>query len=213
MADLEGVEGAVGAAGVAVAVARAAPGRAPQLALLAAPTGAAAEQYRLLAQRIEPHLARGARRIGVTSASRREGRTTTAINLALALARARRHHVLLVDADLRAPSVHAALGLPALAGLVDVTAGRADLEQALVRLGDETVDVLAAGVAGAPATALAAPALHALLGDLGRRYGAVVVDAPPVLPLADVPTLAAALDGLLVVVRAGRTRRELLKLA
>ena len=67
-------------------------------------TGAAAEQYRLLAQRLEPMLARGGRRIGFTSASSGEGRTTTAVNTAFALARGHRNRVVLVDCDLRAPA-------------------------------------------------------------------------------------------------------------
>jgi tyrosine-protein kinase len=171
---------------------------------------AAAEQYRLLAQRLEPLLQRG-RRIGITSPCAGEGRTTTAINTARALLRASQRRVVLVDAHLRSPAVARALGLLSGVGLADVVAGSATLADALTAA--DGLTVLPAGATRDPAAAIASPRLREILAELAGRFDAVIVDTAPVLPLADVPTLAAALDGLLLVLRAGRTRRDLLRLA
>jgi capsular exopolysaccharide synthesis family protein len=175
-------------------------------ALATARPDAADEQHRILAARLEPALARGARKIGVSSPSRGEGRTRTAAGAARALARAGRRRVVLVDCDLRAPSLHAALGVRAPAGLAEVLGGLAPLDGAIVRIGEDPLHLLAAGAASP--SLISHPKLGELLGELARRFDAVVVDAPPVLGLADVPLLARDLDALLLVLEAGRTRRE-----
>lgn len=182
-----------------------------QVVVLSAPWSAAAEQYRVLARRLEPELRRGARRVGVTSAVAGEGRSTTAVNLALTLAG--RMRVALVDGHLRAPSVARLLGLPPRVGLAEVVEGRAALDEALVRFGRDDLHVLAAGLAEEPHATYAARRLGELLAALGERFDAVIVDGPPALPTADMLSLADALDGALLVVRAGATRREVLALA
>ncbi len=168
------------------------------------PGSRAAEQFRLLAARLEPIIAAGRKRIAVVSADRGDGRSTVAVNLALALGRRRR--VALVEADLRAPSLHGALGLQPVHGLADVVAGRATLDQAIYRLVD--VDFVPAGVTTAAHQVIGSPQVPAILAELGARYEAVIVDVPPVLQAADVPTLAPALDGALLVIRIGRSRRD-----
>jgi Mrp family chromosome partitioning ATPase len=170
------------------------PAAAPEkkLVALAAPESPAAEQYRVLYQR----LARlGARRplrvVAVTSASRGEGRTTTAANLALIAAQEGRT-VVLVDGDLRRPSVASLFGLAPRAGIAEVLDGTAELSQAVVRVG--ALSVLCAGDVRDPAAAIRHPRTAALVDQLRAAYDLVVLDAPPALAFADGERLASAAE-------------------
>ena len=185
----------------------------PHVVVLTRPRGAAAEQYRVLRQRVERAIGDGRKCIGVTSATAGEGKTTTAVNLALALGLGQRHRVALVDANLRAPSVHAMLGLRPTAGLVDVIEERVPLESALWRFRSDHLYVLPAGQTADPHAIVASRRLGLLLQELRRRFDVVIVDAAPILPTADALTLGPELDGALLVVRAGRTPREVVRLA
>jgi len=177
---------------------------------LTAPRSLAAEQYRVLRYRLEILALKGHRALAFTSAQSGEGKTTTAVNAALALARGGRHRVVLVDADLRRPSVAKMMGLRARAGLCDVVAGRASLGNCLWRFGSDELFVLPAGnVPDDLSATLYDARLAEVLTELKARHDFVLVDVPPVLALADVPTLCRDLDGALLVVRAGATPREL----
>jgi capsular exopolysaccharide synthesis family protein len=182
-----------------------------RLVALAAPDSAAAEQYRVLHAR----LARlGARRplrvVAVTSAGRREGRTTTAANLALTAALEGRATVL-VEADLHRPSLAALLGLAPRAGLCEVLDGTAELGQAIARVGP--LAVLLAGETRDAAAALRSPRAPAIVDQLRAAYDLVVLDAPPALAFTDGDRIASAADGALLVVRAGATPRQVVRLA
>jgi protein-tyrosine kinase len=189
------------------------PALAPEsrLVALAAPDSPAAEQYRVLYQRLlRLALRRPMRVVAVTSAGRGEGRTTTAANLALTAAQEGRPAVL-VEADLRRPSIAALLGLAPRAGLADVLDGTAELGQAVVRVGALTV--LCAGAARDPGAALRSPRAAVVMEQLRAAYELVVLDAPPALALADGDRVASAADAALLVVRAGATPREVVRLA
>jgi capsular exopolysaccharide synthesis family protein len=185
-----------------------------QAVTLTDPYSAAAEQYRVLRYRLE-HLSRaGVKALAFTSAQSGEGKTTTAVNAALALGRGGRNRVVLVDGDLRRPGVHELLGLRAREGLCDVILDRAALGCCLWRFGAEELYVLPAGnVPDDLSTVLYHPRLSAVMSELRGRFDFVIVDAPPVLPLADVPTLCRELDGAVLVVRAAMTSRELVDAA
>jgi capsular exopolysaccharide synthesis family protein len=173
------------------------------------PRGAAAEQYRILRYRLECLARAGLRALAFTSAESGEGKTTTAVNAALALGKGGRNRVALVDADLRRPGVHAMLGLRPQAGLCDVVAGRAALGACLWRFGSDELYVLPAGnLPDDLGHTLYDPRLSATLAELKQRFEFVLVDVPPILALADVPTLCRDLDGAVLVVRAGATPRE-----
>jgi tyrosine-protein kinase len=173
------------------------------------PRSPAAEQYKMLRYRLELIAEAGARALAFTSAEHREGKTTTCVNAALALGRGGRNRVLLVDADLRNPSVHKLLGLRPREGLCDVVAGRAALGGCLWRFGADELYVLPAGnVPDDLGRTLYDPQLGAVLTDVRARFDFVLVDCPPVLPLADVPTLCRDLDGAILIVRAGKTPGE-----
>jgi capsular exopolysaccharide synthesis family protein len=173
------------------------------------PRGAAAEQYLVLRYRLECLARGGVRALTFTSAEPGEGKTTTAVNAALALGKGGRNRVVLVDADLRRPGVAAMLGLRPQSGLCDVVAGRAAVGSCLWRFGDDELYVLPAGnLPDDLGRTLYDPRLSATFAELKERFEFVLVDAPPVLTLADVPTLCRDLDGAVLVVRAGATPRE-----
>jgi capsular exopolysaccharide synthesis family protein len=163
----------------------------------------------MLRYRLELLAKTGVKSLAFTSACSGEGKTTTAVNAALALGRGGRNRVLLIDADLRHPSVHTMLGLRPREGLCDVVAGRAALGGCLWRFGADELYVLPAG--NAPddlGRTLFDPQLGVVLADVRNRFDFVIVDCPPVLQFADVPTLCRDLDGAIVVVRAGKTPGE-----
>lgn len=183
-----------------------------RLVALQAPDSAAAEQYRVLYQRVLRLAARRPLRVlAVTSTGRREGRTTTAANLALTAAREGRATVL-VEADLRRPTLGRLLGLAPRPGVADVLAGRAELGQALTRVGPLAL-LLAGDAGGDPGALLRGPAATALVDQLRAGHELVVLDAPPAVAFADGDRLSGDADAALLVVRAGVTPRQVVRLA
>lgn len=145
----------------------------------------------------------------VTSPMAREGKTTTAANLAISLGQAG-HRVLLVDADLRRPEIDAILGLVPDFGLTTVLAGQCGLEQAVESYpGIPQLSVLTSGpMPPNPSELLQSEAMAHLLQQAREAYEVVVIDSPPLLPVADAALLTAQADGALVVVRQGRTTKD-----
>jgi capsular exopolysaccharide synthesis family protein len=182
-----------------------------KLVALSAPDSAAAEQYRVLYQRLVRLAARRPMRVvAVTSAGRGEGRTTTAANLALTAAQEGRSTVL-VEADLRRPSIAALLGLAPRAGLAEVLDGTSELGQAVARVGP--LSVLCAGAPRDAGAALRSSRAAAVMEQLRASYELVVLDAPPALALADGDRVASAADAALLVIKAGATPRDVVRLA
>ncbi len=144
----------------------------------------------------------------VTSPDPGDGKTSTATNLAVAAARAGMR-VVLVGADMRRPQVHARFGLPSGVGLSDVIAGDVSISDALVDVGIDNLWVLPAGtVPPNPADLLASSRMRALGRFLAAGADLVVVDAPPVLAVADTLELGPHADATIVVVRANHSRRR-----
>jgi capsular exopolysaccharide synthesis family protein len=147
----------------------------------------------------------------VTSAAPEEGKSVTACNLAITIAEAGKR-VVLIDGDLRRRSVAGYLGLPNGVGLTSVLLGRASLPEAVQPWGGELFTALTSGpLPPNPTTLLASQRLRDLVEELRASYDVVVVDSPPVLPVADAALLATACDGVVVVVRHGSTRRDQLR--
>jgi capsular exopolysaccharide synthesis family protein len=173
-----------------------------------------AEHYNSLRFAMEARAAEGLRTIAVTSPAAADGKTTTAINLAGALAHRREGRVLLVDIDLRRPSVGALLGIDhdgERVGLVDALVDPdLSLERVATQLPGFKLCVVTAGrFSDEPFEMLHAPRLKDLLQEARRQYEFVVVDTAPLLLVPDSRALEAVVDGFLLVVAAHRTPRRL----
>jgi receptor protein-tyrosine kinase len=203
----------VSAAGSSVVLSNAK--RTPALAMICEPDGMVAESYRHAAVRLSrvAH-ERDAHSILVTSALAAEGKTTTACNLAIALASiAGGKRTLLLEADLRRPSIGRALGVAVGPSLSDVVLDGVDVAKACVRTQFPELDLLLAKPTRAPLDVVSNPALPVLLARLTRSYDLILIDTPPILPVPDVSLLHQSADGVLVVTRSGTTRRRALRAA
>lgn len=174
--------------------------------------GAFVEGYKLLRTQVLHRLRENRWNVlGVTSPNVREGKTLTAVNLAVTLAMEAAQTVLLVDADLRKPIVHRLFGLDQAKGLADVLMEESTLEDTLIHPGIGRFVVLPGGRAvPRPAEALTSPRMAALVEEMKHRYESriVVFDLPPVLTCSDVLAFGPLLDAVLLVAREGVTRRR-----
>lgn len=151
--------------------------------------------------------------IMVSSAMPSEGKTTATINLALALAEAGRQ-VTILDADLRRPRVTNYLGMVGGVGLTNVLAGTAEAADVLQTYGGTGVQVIGAGPTPPnPSELLASKHMSALIAELREKSEYVLIDAPPLLPVADSTGLAVMVDGVLLSVRYGKSRKDQLQQA
>jgi capsular exopolysaccharide synthesis family protein len=199
-----------------------APGRvvsagriSPLLVAAIAPHALAAEQYRTLRTRIATADHGHPRRVLlVTSPAKGDGKSVTAANLALTMAQEFNRRIVLVDADLRRPTLHRLLGVPSHPGLSEVLKGEVALDEALVHLPEYQLTVLPAGARVDRQTELlGSQAMRRTIEALRSRFDRVVLDTPPALPLADVAVVAPMTDGLVLVVRAGATPKPLIERA
>ncbi len=175
----------------------------PYLVVFHEPTSYRAEQFRALRNQLMALNPDGeAKSLVITSAVKGEGKTITAINLALAFAELERSRILLVDGDLRSPSVEDYLHLNPHAGLGDVLMERVPLAGALRQSGIRNLWVLGAGTRlAAPSEVISAPRVDELLSRLKEEFRYVLIDTPPILPATDAGVAAARADGTLVTVR------------
>ena len=173
---------------------------------------AAQEAYKLLRTNLLFALpdAGKCRVVGVTSSVRTEGKSTTSINLAYALAEMGRR-VLLVDGDLRLPSIAQKLGIDGTPGLSNLVAGLECEDAIRSREDQEGLFLLPSGrIPPNPAEMLASAKMAELLSRLRESYDFIIVDLPPVNIVSDALIIASALDGMLVVTRSGFSeKREL----
>ncbi|MGY4712346.1 polysaccharide biosynthesis tyrosine autokinase [Mycolicibacterium sp. CBM1] len=146
----------------------------------------------------------------VTSSAPNEGKSTTAINIALALAEAE-HNVVLVDGDMRRPSVDRYLGLVGTVGFSTVLSGGAALSEVLQPTKFSRLTALTSGATPPnPSELLGSLAAKNVLAELRQKFDYVIVDSSPLLAVTDGAILAANADGALVMARFGHTKRELL---
>jgi polysaccharide biosynthesis transport protein len=149
--------------------------------------------------------------IVISSSIPAEGKTTIAINLAVSLADTGAR-VILVDADLRRPSIAEYMGIEGKAGLTTVLIGRADVKDVVQPFGTSSLDLLPAGqVPPNPSELLGSAAMDSLLERLSASYDMVLLDSPPLLPVTDAVVLSKLAGGALVVVGADRTHRPQLQ--
>ncbi|WP_432837679.1 polysaccharide biosynthesis tyrosine autokinase [Dactylosporangium sp. CA-092794] len=173
------------------------------------PAGHQAEAYRQVQTSMQFMDAdRKTKVVVVTSSVPEEGKSITSCNLALSIAESGRK-VLLIDADLRRPQAAGYLGVPSGAGLTSVLVGQAELDDVIQPWGDTSLSVLASGpIPPNPSKLVGSNHMRQLLEELRARYDMVIIDTPPVLPVADAIVLGTVADGAVFVVRHGRTRRD-----
>lgn len=147
----------------------------------------------------------------VTSAQPSEGKTTSSQAIAAGFARMGKR-VLLIDADLRRPSLHRRTGLENDRGLSTLLTSHEPLITAVVPSGQDNLSLLLAGpVPPSPTELLSTPRIEGILEESASHFDIVIVDSPPILGLADSPLMAALVDGVIFVVEADRSRRGSLK--
>ena len=150
--------------------------------------------------------------IAVTSALPKEGKSSTAMNLATALAESGQQ-VCLIEADLRKPSIATALGLVGDVGLTSVLIGKSSLDSVLQNAGMNLAVVTSGPVPPNPSELISSEAFHRTLQEAAGRADVVIVDTAPLLPVADGAQIAAMADATLLVVRAGKTTRDQIRQA
>jgi polysaccharide chain length determinant protein (PEP-CTERM system associated) len=179
------------------------------------PLSFVAEQYRVAATRLE--LMTGDRKstaIVVTSAVMGEGKSSTALNLGYVLAKDLDRRTIVIDCDLKRPMQHIYAGVWQHPGLVEVLRGTKVIEDCVQRLGESGPWILPAGAVGDNPLALSKMhQLADLVTELKEKFDYVIIDAPPVLPLADMQVLASMGDLLAYVVKASMTGRDVVQKA
>lgn len=167
----------------------------------APPQSPRAESFRQLRTNLQfAHVSHKSKTVLVTSSLPGEGKSTTATNLAIAMAQAGQT-VALIDADLRRPMVSEYLGLERNAGLTTALIGKADVDDLLQPWGEDELYVLTSGqVPPNPSELLGSEAMKQLILRLENAFDAVVIDAPPLLPVTDAAVLAQQVGGVVLVV-------------
>jgi succinoglycan biosynthesis transport protein ExoP len=148
------------------------------------------------------------RSIVITSATPGEGKTTIAVHLAIANAD-RGKKTLLVDGDLRRPSIHTKFGFTPMEGLSNVLTGELPWQDVVLRVeGRPNLSLLPAGLGSHRAADLIGPRLSTLLDEFAKEYDLVILDSPPLLGFAECLQMATVADGVLIISLAGETRRK-----
>ncbi|MEG9247425.1 polysaccharide biosynthesis tyrosine autokinase [Arthrobacter sp. Soc17.1.1.1] len=166
-----------------------------------------AESFRQIRTNLQfAHVSHKSKAVLVTSSLPGEGKSTTATNLAIAIAQGGQS-VVLVDADLRRPRVDEYLGLERNAGLTTALIGRADVEDLLQPWGADELYILTAGqIPPNPSELLGSDAMKQLITRLEQKFDAVIIDAPPLLPVTDAAVLAQQVGGVVLVIGSSKVR-------
>lgn len=168
------------------------------------------EQYKILRTNIQAINSKTPlKAIAITSAIHGEGKTITAINLAISMANdLNKKSVLLVDADLRRSRISKYLGVPSGEGLSDLVLNGTDVNEVLINIGIDNLTVLPAGKTPAnPAEILGSAKMGNLIAALKAKYDYIILDTPPIVPVTDAGLLGAQADGVVMVIQANRTQR------
>lgn len=168
-----------------------------------------AESFRQIRTNLQfAHVSHASKAILITSSLPGEGKSTTATNLAIAMAQAGQS-VVLVDADLRRPRVDEYLGLERNAGLTTALIGRADVTDLLQPWGEGELYVLTSGqIPPNPSELLGSQAMKQLIGQLERTFDSIIIDAPPLLPVTDGAVLAQQVGGVVLVVGSSKVKAQ-----
>jgi len=190
------------------------PDRKPKddLITLTSPKSTASEAYRGIRTSILFTAADTApRAILVASAAPGEGKTVTASNLAVTMAQAG-NRVLIIDSDLRRPKLHRVFDLSRDKGISNILAGNCTIDEAIVHSQVPGIDLIPSGpVPPNPSEMLGSQQMVRLMEAVRGRYDLTIVDSPPITAVTDAVILSRLVDGILLVIRAGETHREIVK--
>jgi capsular exopolysaccharide synthesis family protein len=172
------------------------------------PKSIAAEAYRTLRTNIQySSFDKEIKTIVVTSAQAAEGKSTVSGNLALAFAQNEKK-VIIVDCDLRKPSVHKNFKISNLKGLSEVLIGKEKLDE-VIQSRNENLDILPSGkIPPNPSEMLASSSMNNLIENLKQKYDIVILDSAPLQAVTDAQILSTKVDGTILVIRAQRTNRQ-----
>jgi len=182
----------------------------PRIVAFYDPISPVTEQYRTLRTNIQSIKSeKPIKAITITSSTHSEGKTITAINLAISMAHdLNKKSILLVDADLRRARITKYLGINAEAGLSDLVSNGTNIDDALLNIGIENLTILPAGkIPRNPAEILGSTKMKNIINALRTKYDYVIFDTPPVIPVTDAGLLGAQTDGVIMVIKAGRTQK------
>lgn len=173
------------------------------------PQSPRAESFRQLRTNLQfANISGRAKTVVITSSLPGEGKSTTATNLAISLAQAGQS-VCLIDADLRRPMVSEYLGLERSAGLTTALVGSADVDDLLQQWGEGSLYVLTSGrIPPNPSELLGSVEMSELITRLEQVFDAVIIDAPPLLPVTDSAVLAQHVGGIVMVVRSQKLKKH-----
>lgn len=185
----------------------------PHVVAFSDPCSPVSEQYKILRTNIVSlsSSAKPVKTIGITSSIHSEGKTITALNLAITLAHdLAKKSILLLDADLRKSRIQKIMGIDTIdAGLSDYLQDSLTLDNVLIKTGIENLTLLPAGKSPKnPAELLSSYRMKELLSTVKMHFDYVIIDMPPVIPVTDPGVIGAQIDGMLMVIQAGRTQRN-----
>ncbi|MDH3628282.1 MAG: CpsD/CapB family tyrosine-protein kinase [Acidobacteriota bacterium] len=185
-----------------------------EIVMLSQPRSLASERFRRLKTMLVNDPEESPQVIVVTSGAANEGKSLVSINLALAFAADTEGETLLIDADLRRPTVDRRLSPEPKLGLHELLTGRTVTEHTLIELQNTPLRILpAGGRTSDPVELLASEMAKKLITSLRERFTRIIIDTPPIVPFTDADVVGSYADGILVVARAGRTRRAMLQQA
>lgn len=170
------------------------------------PKSPVSEQYRTIRTNLQfASIDKELKSIMVTSSNPSEGKSTTIANLAVVLAQ-QGNSVLLIDADMRKPSVHYTFRCPNTRGLTSVLTKQSTLEDAVYASDVENLHLLTSGpIPPNPSELLGSKAMEYLLNSTNVPYDVILVDTPPILAVTDAQVLANLCDGVILIVSSGKT--------
>ncbi len=186
----------------------------PRIVTFYDPLSPVAEQFRTLRTNIQSiRSEKPMKTFTITSSTHSEGKTITAINLAMSMAHdLNKKQILLVDADLRRSRVAKYLGIENKTGLADIIADGVNIDETLLRIGVDNLTILPAGkIPPNPAEILNATKMRSLIQHLRAQYDYVIFDSPPAVTVTDAGILGPQTDGVILVVRAGSTQRGVIR--
>ncbi|MCK5535163.1 CpsD/CapB family tyrosine-protein kinase [bacterium] len=185
-------------------------GIAPEIVTYYDPESILAEQYRIIRthiRQINPETP--LKTLVVTSTAHKEGKSVTAVNLAIVMAkRDEEKKICLLDCDMRKGTVHQLMGLKQLPGLSEILSGEVLLDMIIQKNKISNLDIITHGDNPPnPSELLSSGRMKNLLELLKSKYDVIIIDAPPVLPVTDTHILAHLVDGVIMVVRANHIQR------